>query len=1024
MRHAVSKLGVGRRVSQPVLVVALFAVGAFGSATADAQRLWSVGEVSRAPDGPAVVMEGVAVGPGLDGPGGAAPPRVSAEVQVTYDYLRLGFGFLELPLPDGSVIEAENAVFEERGDGNLMWTGEVPGAGYESVLFTLQDGHLVGWFGEPGGPKYVVHAGPDGRGSVAEEAGPAGDWCGVGSGPEELPGLAGEAASAGTGGLSEPAGLAAAQGRTATAGPPRSVASAANGGSLDILLLYTTVEERYWRVIGGTAVGIRQLGDFLNMVFRNGEIPATANLIPVRWDPELFNRPSIQGGHFAMPRTRHLLFGEFVKSPGVARLREIYGPDLVHFFGGIGLGQIRTSLDPAVLYGASGGAMSFAHEIGHNLGGGHDPPSASLDRSRYIRSYAFGHTDLTSCRKLRSSSARLSCPATIMSYGTEAFTDDNPNTGATLEPFYSSVRHRPNGWTIGVAGERENERVFHDTVPVVVRSGELPYRAEQSPRTGSARWTDRDTVRVTWSDRLPAYSSGEVGVASRQGANDYYWWSWDGSVAPPVLSRLSSSNVTPVIEEDGLTVGVDVSGLNPGGGYMLTVRGPSPLASDVVRLDPPRSSAGAPAAPSGIAAEVTGPDSLRLRWHDNSNNETGYEVWGRKFSGEEPEEVWRRYGGRLPAGTRSAEVRGLVAEEEVWVTSGHYDDNDWVPGATAMRGRYSFVVVAYNDSGFSASDSFHLEFMPEPFPTPTAAGEITNCYVSRETGLDLDGYQVQACLETPDGERRRAWDYSLEADQSGLLYFFDRDNVEVLVKVLDGCGVNGHRWVFVAPVTDLAFRLSIREPGPYIEGRRRSWKYDSKRRPQDRIWWNETVGNPKGRTARTVSDTTAFPCTTAEVAAAKAKAAAAGDGASAFPAGGSPVATSTALASGTRLAAGAATDCVPSGPALTLSGGYTVSMCYETSAGAVGQARDWGLDSAQSALLYFFDPNNVEVLIKVLDGCGVNGHRWVFVAPVTDLAFNLHVESPAGERWIHRNRLGQTADAAGDTSAFPCGAST
>ena len=77
----------------------------------------------------------------------------------------------------------------------------------------------------------------------------------------------------------------------------------------------------------------------------------------------------------------------------------------------------------------------------------------------------------------------------------------------------------------------------------------------------------------------------------------------------------------------------------------------------------------------------------------------------------------------------------------------------------------------------------------------------------------------------------------------------------------------------------------------------------------------------------------------------------------------------------------------------------------------------------QSALLYFFDRNNVEVLIKVLDGCGVNGHRWVFVAPVTDLAFNLHVESPAGERWIHRNRLGQTADAAGDTSAFPCGAS-
>ncbi len=104
-------------------------------------------------------------------------------MQVVYDYLRLGMGYLELPLPDGSMIEAANAVFEDRGNGNLMWTGEVPGAGYESVLFTVQDGHLVGWFGEPGGSKYVVHAGPDGRGSLAEETRPTGDWCGVDAGP-------------------------------------------------------------------------------------------------------------------------------------------------------------------------------------------------------------------------------------------------------------------------------------------------------------------------------------------------------------------------------------------------------------------------------------------------------------------------------------------------------------------------------------------------------------------------------------------------------------------------------------------------------------------------------------------------------------------------------------------------------------------------------------------------------------------------------------------------------------------------
>ena len=1024
------------------LAVAVFAVWAFAPAAANAQQLWSVGEVNRASDGPAVVMEGVAVDAGLAGPGGAAPPRVSAEVQVTYDYLRLGFGFLELPLPDGSVIEAENAVFEDRGDGNLMWTGEVPGAGYESVVFTVQDGHLVGWFGEPGGPKYVVHAGPDGRGTVAEEAGPAGDWCGVGSGPDELPGLAGEAASVARGGPGAPERLAAAPHGAVAADPPRSVASEANGNSLDILVLYTTGTERFWRVIGGPTVGIRQLGDYLNMVFRNGEIPATANLIGVRWDPELFNHPRLQGGHFVDRSGLSPWHSAFASSPGTARLRERYEPDLIHFVPEVGTGSAAGRAGLRVDRGDSyrrvytgwstPWPVVFAHEIGHNLGGQHEPATFgnrfAESQARGSWPYRFAHTDMTSCAKREGWGDTLVCPATAISYGQDTWAD--VRRSASTEPFYSSVRHRPNGWTIGVSGTSEVERLFHETVPLAVRDSEVVPLPREWPGRISARWIGRDTVRVTWSEEYRPGGGAVIGVASKEGANDIFSWEYASGGASTALTEDSAGNVTLLLEEDGSALGVDVAGLQPGGGHTLALQRwwyfvdgllTPQLLSNPVGLDPHRPGKDAPAAPSGLAADVTGPDSLRLRWRDNSNNEAGFEVWGRKWSGEEPEKVWRRYGGRLPAGNRSADVRGLAAEEEIRLADGYWDDEgNRVEAVDAMRGRYSFVVVAYNDIGFSASETFHFEFVPGPYPKPTASGEVTQCN-HRVTGVDLDGFDVWACVETPDGARRRAWDYGLDADQSGLLYFFDRDNVEILVKVLDGCGVNGHRWVFVAPVTDLAFRLQIDEPGPWIQGRRKSWFYDSKRRPQDRIV-SRTDGNPKGRTARTVSDTTAFPCTTAEVAAAKAKAAEARDGASGVASGGSPLATWPDPAFATRLAAGAATDCTPSGPALTLSGGYTVSMCYETSAGAVGQARDWGLDSSQSALLYFFDRNNVEVLIKVLDGCGVNGHRWVFVAPVTDLAFNLHVESPAGERWIHRNRLGQTADAAGDTSAFPCSA--
>ena len=51
--------------------------------------------------------------------------------------------------------------------------------------------------------------------------------------------------------------------------------------------------------------------------------------------------------------------------------------------------------------------------------------------------------------------------------------------------------------------------------------------------------------------------------------------------------------------------------------------------------------------------------------------------------------------------------------------------------------------------------------------------------------------------------------------------------------------------------------------------------------------------------------------------------------------------------------------------------------------------------------------------------CAQNGHRWVFVAPVTDLALNLRVhEIATGQRWQYRSpRGGQTAKPRSDTMA-------
>ena len=118
------------------------------------------------------------------------------------------------------------------------------------------------------------------------------------------------------------------------------------------------------------------------------------------------------------------------------------------------------------------------------------------------------------------------------------------------------------------------------------------------------------------------------------------------------------------------------------------------------------------------------------------------------------------------------------------------------------------------------------------------------------------------------------------------------------------------------------------------------------------------------------------------------------------------------------------TDCAPQTAPLVFDGGnntrYNVRMCYETSEGTVGEGKAGIWASGQSGLLWFFTRDNAEVLIKVLNGCGFNNHWWVYVAPVTDLAFNLYVIDSEGNTWSHHNRQGDTASTRSDNEAFRC----
>ena len=75
--------------------------------------------------------------------------------------------------------------------------------------------------------------------------------------------------------------------------------------------------------------------------------------------------------------------------------------------------------------------------------------------------------------------------------------------------------------------------------------------------------------------------------------------------------------------------------------------------------------------------------------------------------------------------------------------------------------------------------------------------------------------------------------------------------------------------------------------------------------------------------------------------------------------------------------------------------------------------------SSDSGLFYFFDENNWEFLVKMVDGCTFNDSFWVFAAATTNLEYTLRVtDSENGCVKNYFNPLGQSAPAITDTAAF------
>ena len=706
---------------------------------AQAQRLLTL--VSGVAEAASVGESGPSIGP--------APTAV----QVDLELLRGAPARLEVPTPDGSVLSAERSVFEDRGGGDLMWSGGQPGAGYDTVVLTVEGGRLVGRFGAAGGGVYQIHAERDGRGGMAPVVGPGLDgpepWCAVEAGAEDGQDIHAH-------------GLAGAH----AADPPERVSNPQSHDRLDILVAYTATAAENWADRGGALAAIRHAGDYLKMVFRNNDLPVEPHIVHIAQASAGLDRAGRDRGWHEFHRDSSPLRSSELRRDGeLLRLRHEHRADLVHLFTGEHPYVLRAcGLHPTLQTGGTAESFSrrpfgwtsnqspcldyaaiFVHEIGHGLGANHEPASANISPEARFRPYAVGHVNLDVMPSI----------GTAMSYRGQ------------IEPFFSTPRFRLYGAVIGVRDEQDNERTLRETVHIGVRYSDYLESLEglPAPPSGLRVWFDGGSAHLAWQDNAPAADGYELECCGGR-----------------ILTLEGRTEATIPLENT-----------EPGTRYEFWLRARKgearSLRSSIVALIVPGESI---EAPSDISVTVSPSlDIVDVRWTDNSDNESGFDL-------------------QLLLDGEPFDRRSVMPDREHAIFARY--EVGFSPSRQGPEGgaEYGVRVFAYNPSGYSKSSevaTFRWEHPLAPGPVADVAASAIGPMAARVTWTtdpeNAAWYVVRATLPGWDHDGLRVSDgvgwVDFEALSRGGRYTF-----EVQARTKAGFGLPSRAYL----------TLGERGPGP------------------------------------------------------------------------------------------------------------------------------------------------------------------------------------------------------------------
>jgi hypothetical protein len=237
---------------------------------------------------------------------------------------------------------------------------------------------------------------------------------------------------------------------------------------------------------------------------------------------------------------------------------------------------------------------------------------------------------------------------------------------------------------------------------------------------------------------------------------------------------------------------------------------------------------------------------------------------------------------------------------------------------------------------------------------------------------------------------------------TGYFWFFSANNVEMVLKVVDGRAVNNRFWVFAGGLTNVNVVITVTDT---LTGT------------------VKTYTNPQNTAFQPIQDTAAFAGATAPdtsgIISTDSFGATATDGEAAdmwrSPYG-HPASPASFLNLSPLLEEAA---CAPNATTLCLnSGRFRVQTQWTTPQGQSGAGQAVAL-TGDTGYFWFFSSNNVEMVIKVVDGRPVNNRYWVFAGGLTNVNVVITVtDSQTGTVNSYTNPQGTAFQPIQDTSAF------